>query len=148
MRLGQLRKPAIAIAIIAAAAGGYVSRGVTVGPSRAAANDNTPAAPPRLAPPDFSAIVREYGPAVVNISVTGTVKTATDATPFGQLDPEDPFFQFFKRFHAPQGEQMMRGLGSGFIVKADGVVLTNAPVVANASEGRIKITDGREYTAH
>jgi serine protease Do len=149
MTLGHLRKIALALAITAAAAGGYASRGLTVGTARAAASDTAPAlaVPPRLAPPDFSTIVKEYGPAVVNISVTGTVKTAGDGNPFGQMDPEDPFFQFFKRFHGPQGEQPMRGLGSGFIVKSDGVILTNAHVVANASEVRVKLTDGREFNA-
>ena len=51
--------------------------------------------------PDFSAIVRRYGPAVVNVSTTGAAPAAAVASPFGQVDPDDPFWQFFRRFGGP-----------------------------------------------
>ena len=111
--------------------------------------------------PDFSLITERYGAAVVNISVTGVrhVTNETDDAPAVQrrgpqgLDPNDPFYEFFKRFQAPDGgapeprDTPMRGQGSGFIVSADGVILTNAHVVRDATEVTVKLTDRREYRA-
>ncbi|MDH4451016.1 MAG: DegQ family serine endoprotease [Rhodoferax sp.] len=103
----------------------------------------------RGAPPaGFADIAERQGPAVVNISVQGMVKTtARPGAP--QLDPRDPFYEFFRRFQPPvqQDDTPTRGAGSGFIVKADGVVLTNAHVVADASEVTVKLKDKREFKA-
>jgi serine protease Do len=97
--------------------------------------------------PDFSVLVDRYGPAVVNISVTQNVKAAFNG-PQG-LDRNDPFYEFFRHFGLPIPDQAppSRGHGSGFIVSADGVVLTNAHVVANAAEVTVKLTDRREFKA-
>ncbi len=99
---------------------------------------------------DFSNIVARYGPAVVNISVTGKVQpTATNGVP--QLNPNDPFYQFFQhfgpQFQIPQGEQIEHAEGSGFIVSSDGVILTNAHVVEGAQDVTVKLTDRREFKA-
>lgn len=119
---------------------------------------------PMMALPDFSEITARNGSAVVNISVTGMVKTTGDssegARPQGRsmpnlpgLDPNDPFFEFFKRFQGPDGgfpgpsQMPMRGQGSGFIISADGTILTNAHVVADAKEVMVKLTDRREFQA-
>ncbi|MEP7084443.1 MAG: DegQ family serine endoprotease, partial [Betaproteobacteria bacterium] len=66
-----------------------------------------------------------------------------------KADPDDPFSQFFRQFGMPmpRNEMPTRGLGSGFIVSADGVILTNAHVVADASVVTVKLTDKREYKA-
>jgi serine protease Do len=99
-----------------------------------------------VALPDFSSLVDKYGPAVVNVSVTGTVKTNTQMFP--GMDPDDPFWQFFRRFQPmPRGEQPVRGLGSGFIVSPEGIILTNAHVVDGADEVTVKLTDKREFKA-
>ena len=120
-----------------------------------------PLAAPFAGTPDFTGIVQRYGPAVVNISVTGAAADDDDdgdntaALPRG-LDPDDPLFQFFKRFGAPgfgpnsaipRGQQMLHGEGSGFIVSPDGLILTNAHVVRGASDVTVKLTDRREFQA-
>ncbi len=99
--------------------------------------------------PDFAAIVAKSGPAVVNISVSSHTKVALQDLP--QIDPNDPMFEFFRRFQppggVPGGETPTHGMGSGFIVRPDGLVITNAHVVDGASEVTVKLTDKREFSA-
>ena len=113
--------------------------------------------------PDFPQITERYGPAVVNISVTGTTKVSDDDE-LAQNDEgaasADPFLEFFRRFQQGQGaapgarggrgnqqEMPTRGQGSGFIVSSDGIILTNAHVVKDAKEVTVKLTDRREFRA-
>ena len=129
---------------------------------------SSPAATP-MALPDFSQITERYGPSVVNISVTGTTKVSNDSplTQGGRDDEEEdpllngPLGEFFRRFQQGQGqrpgagrggsgapqEMPTRGQGSGFIVSADGIILTNAHVVRGAKEVTVKLTDRREFRA-
>ena len=108
-----------------------------------------------IALPDFSDIAARNGPAVVNISVIGTTKVGYDRPgqgAGGAASADDPFFEFFRRFQNPQGRSgvrnvPVRGHGSGFIVSADGVIMTNAHVVQGASEVTVKLTDRREFRA-
>jgi len=98
--------------------------------------------------PDFSALVEQYGPAVVNISTTSApARTQTQQQIPGE--PGDPLYEFFRRFQIPmpQGDTIRKGVGSGFIVSADGYVLTNAHVVDGANEVMVKLTDNREFKA-
>ena len=134
----------------------------------AAASPVTPApaaASPATMLPDFSSMVQKYGPAVVNISVVAKVSTSwssqgddnsddnnanpnaspNDSNPFGPNSPFAPFFRGLP-FQTPQ-PQPMRGEGSGFIIRPDGVIMTNAHVVNGASEVTVRLTDRREYTA-
>ena len=102
-----------------------------------------------IALPDMSAIVARNGAAVVNISVSASGKGAARMPGFPQLDPNDPMYEFFKRFRAPQqrGERPVHGMGSGFILREDGIVLTNAHVVDGADEVTVKLIDKREFKA-
>ena len=121
-----------------------------------------------VAAPDFSAITARYGPAVVNISTTGTRKVSlqgddeddADSAPAAQRGgPDAQMQEFLRQFGFPPGmfgqgqrggpaqELPTRGQGSGFIVSPDGVILTNAHVVRGADEVTVKLTDRREFRA-
>jgi len=100
--------------------------------------------------PNFERIAAQQGPAVVNISVSGTEKTGYSGFQgMPQMDPNDPFYQFFHQFQGqvPHNRVPTHGLGSGFIVSSDGLILTNAHVVAGADEVIVKLTDKREFKA-
>jgi len=101
--------------------------------------------------PDFTELAEKQGPAVVNISTTQIVRgnRFSQGLPF---DENDPAFELFRHFFQqqpgmPQREFETKSLGSGFIISADGHVLTNAHVVAAADEVIVKLTDKREFKA-
>jgi len=105
--------------------------------------------------PDFTTLVEQVGPAVVNVSVVEKANRVGNQSSRGS-DAEDPFQEFFRRFGIPdQGQGGRRnfevpprqGEGSGFIVSADGYILTNAHVVSGADEVTVRMTDRREYAA-
>ena len=148
-----LKMTVAAMAVAAAIGGAYSFGHLQALPSALAAGSVTspaPAAPAVIAAPaalpDMRSIIAANAPAVVNISITGTRKTAA-ALP--QLDPDDPLYQLFRRFggQMPQESTPTRGQGSGFIVGADGTILTNAHVVEEASEVTVKLNDKREFKA-
>lgn len=100
-------------------------------------------APVPQSPPDFASIVQANGGAVVNIRASSAPKAGADHP----LPGGDPFFEFFRRFQIPEPELPRSGMGSGFIVRSDGVVLTNAHVVAGADTVLVKLSDRREFKA-
>ena len=98
--------------------------------------------------PDFTGLVDRYGKAVVNVSVIEKLQPAVDFNG-PNLSPDDPFYDFFKRFRGmPRGQQQpSRGVGSGFIISPDGYILTNAHVVDDASEVTVRMSDRHELSA-
>lgn len=158
MKTSQITPSRLVMALLAAGAIGGAGvaatfGGVSMAASAPAAVASAPAASTMGAPmpgapmpgaPNFAQITRDYGPAVVNISISGTRKVSDE--------DEDPFAQFFGQIPGARGgmpsrEVPVRGEGSGFIISSDGIILTNAHVVQGAKEVTVKLTDRREYRA-
>src|SRR5712691_3338702 len=100
--------------------------------------------------PDFTRLVEEQGGAVVNISTTQAVRRSALPQVPGIEDEE--VLEFFRRFiprqqPGPGPRPESRSLGSGFIISADGYILTNAHVVEGADEISVRFTDKRELKA-
>ena len=89
----------------------------------------------------FAPLVKKAAPAVVNI-FTRTVVKERSMSPFF----DDPFFQQFFGQQQPR-ERVQNSLGSGVIVRPDGLVVTNNHVIAKADEIRVVLSDGREFPA-
>ncbi|MCF8177065.1 MAG: DegQ family serine endoprotease [Sulfuritalea sp.] len=104
--------------------------------------------------PDFTELVEQQGAAVVNISTTQVIKGRRGGHPF-PFDGDEDAQELLRRFFPGQipnipgmpQEFKNRSLGSGFIVGADGHILTNAHVVAGADEVLVKLSDKREFKA-
>jgi serine protease Do len=95
-------------------------------------------------PSSFADLAEKLMPSVVNISTTQTVKTTGNQFPF-QFPPGSPFGEMFKDFERPR-ERQASSLGSGFIIKSDGTVITNNHVIAGAEDILVKVGD-KEYSA-
>ena len=134
-----------------------------VSPASAFAVPAAPAASQVAAPvvgglPDFTDLIEKAGPAVVNIRTTEKIKLAQGAPGdeemqeflrrfFGQQVPRSPSPRSRRGTPQPQDEDVQRGVGSGFIISGDGLVLTNAHVVEGADEVIVTLTDRREFKA-
>jgi serine protease Do len=94
--------------------------------------------------PDFTALVKAAGPAVVNV-----ITTTKSAKPPAMAEVPEEFREFFRRFMPdvpPPGAR--QGMASGFIISADGHILTNAHVVAGADQVIVRLADSkREFRA-
>lgn len=109
---------------------------------------------PRVQVPNFADLAEHLDPAVVNISTTQVVKGQRRSTPrlpfpnpFGERDPFEEFFERFFGGENPQREFRRRSLGSGFIINAEGYIVTNNHVVENASDIKVALSDKEEYDA-
>ena len=152
MQANTFKRSAVALAVVGAFAAGTViaERANMIKPVGAA----TQTVPAVVAPdavsalPDFSALVAKHGPAVVQISVMHEArKAALQGMP--DMDEDEIPPQLRRFFNNPQRPDQMpsQGLGSGFIVDASGVILTNAHVVDGADEVTVRLVDKREFKA-
>ncbi|NTV35072.1 MAG: trypsin-like serine protease, partial [Deltaproteobacteria bacterium] len=89
-----------------------------------------------MVPANFSDLAEKVRPGVVNIQVVKSVKNAGFEFPFPFRIPENP-----------HGGPEQQGVGSGFVISADGYILTNNHVVHEATEIKVKLADGKEYDA-
>jgi len=96
------------------------------------------------APESFADLAEKLMPSVVNISTTQTIKTQSSPLPF-QFPPGSPFEDMFKEFQRPR-ERKATSLGSGFIIKKDGTLVTNNHVIANADDIIVRVNN-KEYEA-
>lgn len=96
-------------------------------------------------PASFADLAERLMPSVVNISTTQTVTTTTNPFPF-QFPPGSPFEDMFKEFGKPQ-ERKSSALGSGFIIDAKGIVVTNNHVIQDAEDIIVRVNGDEEYKA-
>lgn len=100
--------------------------------------------------PDFVELSKKLKPTVVNIRTVKNLKPAS-RMPVHPFMGGDPFGDLFNRFFGqqmpPQAPRKQQGMGTGFIISADGYLLTNNHVIAGADEVMVKLDDGREIKA-
>lgn len=104
--------------------------------------------------PDFSELIQDYGKAVVNIRTTPkAISDVARHQALPEMPQSDMFPEFFKRFfdelpeHSLPESQRKSAIGSGFIIDADGYILTNEHVVRDAGEIFVRLSDRRELKA-
>ena len=102
------------------------------------------------APPTFAPLAKKVGPAVVNIATVRQVKNQT--MPFGGRygkEDQDRFEDFFRKFFGDQipKEYKQRAMGSGFLIDAEGDIITNNHVVAEADKIEVTLSNGKNYEA-
>jgi len=153
--LCRARPTALAVAALLAAATALWSAGPDTARAQAAGTPAAPAAPLVRGLPDFADLAEAVGPSVVNI------RTIEKPVPGGQPgSQEEQMLEFFRRFGLPlppgalprpprgvQPDERPRGVGSGFVLSADGYIMTNAHVVEGADELIVTLTDKREFKA-
>ncbi|GGC18188.1 peptidase [Oxalicibacterium flavum] len=155
MKTKELFRKQFSVALLSAIGALFVPAAAGLAPSALAATSVAGL-------PDFTDLAEKAGPAVVNIRTTERVRSNAS----GAMTQDEEMQEFFRRFFgaplpqqpaprrrqqpnaAPEvEEQVPRGVGSGFIISADGFVMTNAHVIDGADEVYVTLTDKREYKA-
>ena len=96
-------------------------------------------------PESFADLAEKLMPSVVNISTTQTIVTNINPFPF-EFPPGSPFEDMFKEFNTPQ-KRKASALGSGFIIDAKGIVVTNNHVIQGAEDIMVTVNGEKEYEA-
>ena len=96
-------------------------------------------------PGSFADLAEKLMPSVVNISTTQTVVTNVNPFPF-EFPPGSPFEEMFKEFNTPQKRKAF-ALGSGFIIDAKGIVVTNNHVIQDSEDILVTVNGEKEYKA-
>ncbi|MGP9819670.1 trypsin-like peptidase domain-containing protein [Salinarimonas sp. NSM] len=156
-RSARLRAGLVAAAVAAAVGAGTVGSGM-LPPPAALADPLTLERP--LTMPSFADVVERVRPAVVSVRVRAQAVAVRGPEGFGgqvpDLAPGDPLYEFFRRFGegdprqrrgGPPPERFAASQGSGFLVSADGYLVTNNHVVENAVEVEVLMDDGRTFDA-
>jgi len=97
-------------------------------------------------PSSFADLAEKLMPSVVNISTSQTVVTRSNPFPGFEFPPGSPFEDMFKDFGSPQKKKAY-ALGSGFIIDASGIIVTNNHVIKEAEDILVRIEGGQEYEA-
>ncbi len=97
-------------------------------------------------PNSFADLAEKLSPSVVNISTT-TIVNGGPGSEMPQFPPGSPFEEFFKNFGDNNRQRKAQSLGSGFIINAEGIVVTNHHVIENAEEIRVILADETSFTA-
>ena len=99
----------------------------------------------RELPGSFADLAEKLMPSVVNISTTQVITTRTNPFPF-EFPPGSPFEDMFRDFGEPQ-QRRTSALGSGFIIDAEGIVVTNNHVIQGAEDIFVTVNGEKEYEA-
>lgn len=159
MRIGNVLRAHVAACLVVALSVACMTRSgypslvprATLGMTPANATLTTPHIPSIGVVTGFAVLVRRIEPAVVNIS-TAHERPVASLTPLWSpaSNEYDSFVQFFRQFSPnpyASGILPSASLGSGFIASPDGYILTDAKVVADATQVGVKLTDRREFKA-
>lgn len=131
---------AIPILVLGAFAGGWFLADSVSRPEAPVAIPESQVAPLDQLSRTYAAVARRVRPSVVYVE-SAVRAAAAEPLPFAVPPEFEPFFR------VPRGAEVRRSSGSGFVVSADGYLITNAHVVARAEKVRVRLLDHREFDA-